>query len=113
MHDVIGNDGTVPSTFRALARLQISAYPSVTMQNGTVTAIAPQQNNTYFTTADSSGQKYLSKKVILATGMKDLLPNTPGLAAGWGKGIYCTHSFVPPDTHADFTSPLPFSKTDR
>lgn len=61
------------------------------MMNGTVSSIVPEDNNTYFTVTDADGKQYLSKKVILATGMKDLLPDTPGLSAGWGKGIYCTH----------------------
>lgn len=62
------------------------------MMNGTVSSIVSEANNTYFTTTDVDGKQYLSKKIILATGMKDLLPTTPGLAAGWGKGIYCTYS---------------------
>ena len=61
------------------------------MMNGTVSSIVPEAKNTYFTVTNADGKKYLSKKVILATGMKDLLPDTPGLSAGWGKGIYCTH----------------------
>ena len=60
--------------------------------NGTVASIVSENNNTYFTTTDADGKQYLSKKVILATGMKDLLPDTPGLAAGWGKGIYCMYN---------------------
>ncbi|MCJ1457127.1 hypothetical protein MMC28_007494 [Mycoblastus sanguinarius] len=88
IHDVIGNDGINPSAFRALARDQISVYTSVSMMNGTATSVTPEMNGTYFTTTDAAGKRYLSKKVILATGVKDLLPNTPGLAAGWGKGIY-------------------------
>ncbi|KAL9064042.1 MAG: hypothetical protein Q9161_009125 [Pseudevernia consocians] len=86
VHDVLTRDGTVPAEFRALARDQISVYPSVSMMNGTVSSIVPKNNNTYFTTTDVEGKQYLSKKVILATGMKDLLPSTPGLAAGWGSG---------------------------
>ena len=58
--------------------------------NGTVSSIVPESNKSYFTTTDMEGRQYLSKRIILATGMKDLLPDTPGLATGWGKGIYCT-----------------------
>ena len=90
-HDVLTRDGTVPSEFRALAREQISVYTSVSMMNGTVSSIVPGENNTYFTITDADGKQHLAKKVILATGMKDLLPDTPGLAAGWGKGIYCKY----------------------
>lgn len=89
IHDVIGDDGTPPNVFRALAREQISAYRSVSMKNGTVASITANGNGTYFTTEDQDGQQYLSKRIILATGMKDLLPNTPGLADIWGRGIYC------------------------
>lgn len=92
MHDVIGNDGTVPSEFRALAREQISVYSSVDMMNGTVVSIVPQSNVSNFVTTDAGGKQYLSKKIILATGMKDILPNTPGLEEAWGKGIYCKYS---------------------
>ena len=67
-------------------------YTSVSMMNGTVSSIVQENNNTYFTTTDADGKQYHSKKIILATGMKDLLPSTAGLAAGWGKGIYCTYS---------------------
>lgn len=92
VHDVLTRDGTVPTEFRALAREQISVYTSVSMMNGTVSSIVQENNNTYFTTTDADGKQYHSKKIILATGMKDLLPSTAGLAAGWGKGIYCTYS---------------------
>ena len=60
------------------------------MMNGTVSSIVLESDDSYFTTTDTEGRQYLSKKIILATGMKDLLPNTPGLATGWGKGIYCS-----------------------
>ena len=69
----------------------MAVYTSVSMINGTVTSIVPEGNNTYFTTTNMDGTRYRGKKVILATGMKDLLPDTPGLAAGWGKGIYCMY----------------------
>lgn len=30
----------------------------------------------------------MSRKVILATGIEDILPNTPGIAEAWGSGMY-------------------------
>ena len=95
MHDVIGNDGTMPAAFRALAREQISVYTSVNMTNGTVTSIVSENSGSYFTTTDALGNQYVSKKVILATGMVDLLSNTPGLDQIWGKGIYCKPATSP------------------
>lgn len=31
---------------------------------------------------------YRARKVVLATGIKDLLPDTPGIKENWGQGIY-------------------------
>lgn len=61
------------------------------MTNGTITKIKPEKNNTYFTvTGDyQSGQlSFTAKKIVLATGIKDLLPDTPGLRENWSKGIF-------------------------
>ncbi|KIV81240.1 hypothetical protein PV11_08667 [Exophiala sideris] len=86
-HDVIGSDGVTPAYFRANARQQIAEYPTITMQNGTVTSIE-QLNSTAFLVRDSSGVQYISRKVILGTGLQDILPSTPGISENWARGIY-------------------------
>lgn len=62
------------------------------MTNGTITKIQPERNNTYFTvTGNYTGGHeitYTARKVILGTGVKDMLPGTPGLQENFGKGIY-------------------------
>jgi thioredoxin reductase len=80
--------GTVPEVFRAKAREQISKYPTANMKNGTVTSISSVNNASSFITTDSSGQTYTSRKVVLATGLVDVLPDTPGLKEAWSRGIY-------------------------
>ena len=47
----------------------------------------PTENNTFEAT-DASGKKYTARKVVLGTGLRDVLPETPGVAEAWGKGIY-------------------------
>lgn len=111
MHDVIGNDGklffapgsnpsivvghrtnerhigTPPAVFRGLAREQISRYPTATMVNATVESIQPLEDGAYFSvTAD--GKNYIGRRVILGTGVQDILPSTPGISEAWGKGMY-------------------------
>ncbi|EHK20137.1 uncharacterized protein TRIVIDRAFT_58598 [Trichoderma virens Gv29-8] len=92
LHDVIGFDGVTPAYFRWLARKQILEYVTASLVNGTVTKIQPEANNSYFTvSADYAGDNKLTftaRKIILATGLRDLLPSTPGLIENWGKGIY-------------------------
>ncbi|KAI1159170.1 sulphydryl oxidase [Nemania serpens] len=99
MHDVIGTDGVSPAFFRWKARGQLAYYESVSLVNGTVTKIDVASSN-----ATSQAQKepftvhakFLSgevatvgaKAVILATGLSDILPSTPGVKQNWGKGIF-------------------------
>ena len=58
------------------------------MTNGTVTSIKPRENNTYFTVNTEGGDPITARKIILATGLHDLLPDTPGVRENWGQGIF-------------------------
>jgi thioredoxin reductase len=82
--------GTPPAAFRTLAREQISKYPTAHFTNETVESIVPWGKGDFsaFTVTDSQGKNYTSRKIVLGTGVKDVLPDTPGLKEGWGKGIF-------------------------
>ncbi|KAJ6779502.1 hypothetical protein PWT90_09149 [Aphanocladium album] len=84
--------GQAPAYYRWVARKSIGNYGTVTMTNGTITKIQPEQNNTFFTvTGTYAGDQeitYRARKVILGTGITDLIPGTPGLKENFGKGIY-------------------------
>lgn len=58
------------------------------MKNGTVTSIVSVNDGTSFITTDASGQNYTSRKIVLATGLRDVLPDTPGIKEAWSRGIY-------------------------
>ncbi|KAI1773346.1 FAD/NAD(P)-binding domain-containing protein [Hypoxylon cercidicola] len=92
MHDVIGFDGVTPAYYRWAAREQISHYDTVYGVNGTVTSIEALNNNTLFNVAtlyfDGTTGVASAKKVVLATGLRDILPSTPGIEENWGKGIF-------------------------
>jgi thioredoxin reductase len=92
MHDVPGFDGVTPAYFRWSARQQLIHYPSVELKNGTVTKVQPEKDNLLFTvtTNHRSGVDSVvqARKVVLATGLKDNVPSTPGVQENWGKGIY-------------------------
>ncbi|PHH60296.1 hypothetical protein CDD81_1886 [Ophiocordyceps australis] len=96
MHDVLGFDGVTPAYYRWAAREQIAHYETVDMKNGTVIKIEPlrqpRSNNTYFRVTDRAADGTLcvvtARKIVLATGLRDLIPATPGLRENWGKGIY-------------------------
>lgn len=92
----VATQGVTPAYFRWAARKQISHYKTVTMTNGTVTKIVPgdEQNSYFVITATSSApeqgqsQTITARKVVLATGLRDILPDTPGLRENWGQGIF-------------------------
>ncbi|KAI5927088.1 sulphydryl oxidase [Camillea tinctor] len=101
MHDVLGYDGVTPAYYRWAAREQLSHYDTVSATNGTVTKIdisdasSDPHSDTLFTvstgpTADGTGQvaTYSARKIVLATGLRDILPPTPGISENWGKGIF-------------------------
>ncbi|KAF5667811.1 sulphydryl oxidase [Fusarium heterosporum] len=93
MHDVIGFDGVQPAYYRYAARELLSYYPTVKMENATVTDIKSKSgNSTWFSVSvEYPGQpskQITARKIVLATGLKDILPSTPGIEDAWGKGIF-------------------------
>ncbi|KAG5797344.1 hypothetical protein H9Q69_003648 [Fusarium xylarioides] len=96
MHDVIGLDGVQPAYFRYEARRLLKHYETVEMMNGTVIDIKRLPGtNTRFSvsvihpgSAKTKPDEILARKIVLATGLKDILPSTPGIEENWGRGIY-------------------------
>ncbi|KAI1345566.1 hypothetical protein F5Y01DRAFT_320615 [Xylaria sp. FL0043] len=92
MHDVIGFDGVPPAYFRWVAQKQLTYYETVKTTNGTVTKIQPEAENAYFTVSmtafDGTYSSLTARKIILATGLRDIIAPTPGLLENFGKGIY-------------------------
>jgi len=91
MHDVIGSDGAKPDDFRTAARNQINKYGTAVVKNTNITeitAIKSEEGYTWFVARDSAGLPYTARRVILATGVTDLLPSTPGVLDAFGKGMY-------------------------
>ncbi|KAF5724546.1 thioredoxin reductase [Fusarium mundagurra] len=97
MHDVIGWDGVQPAYFRYEARRLLKHYKTIEMMNGTVTDIKrlPATNTHFMVSVEDTGGSvkqrpsgYTARKIVLATGLKDILPSTPGIEENWGRGIY-------------------------
>jgi Thioredoxin reductase len=41
-----------------------------------------------FNVTDDTGKSFTARKIVLGTGLRDLLPATPGLREAFGKGIF-------------------------
>jgi thioredoxin reductase len=90
-HNFITHDGRPPGEITALARAQVKKYPSVKLLRGL--AIEAKKNDTFFDVVIESGYSFRAKKLIFASGIKDLLVDIPGVAECWGKSVlhcpYC------------------------
>ena len=90
-HNFFTRDGTPPSELLSIGREQLQKYETVKIQEGEVTHIASDQQGFTVTLADGSRQS--TRKILLATGLKDTLPAIPGLQELWGTSVlhcpYC------------------------
>lgn len=90
-HNFITHDGRTPKEIHELARKDIEKYETVQFYNGEV--IKMIKNAEGFEIETSSNETFTAKKVILASGVKDMMPNIPGFAECWGISVlhcpYC------------------------
>lgn len=85
-HGFITRDGIAPRQFRSLAHQDIAKYPSVTIKPDKVTAVVPVQ--TGFHVKTSNGVLFHARKIILATGIKEVLPAVPGIHDFYGRSLF-------------------------
>ncbi|KAF2131511.1 FAD/NAD(P)-binding domain-containing protein [Dothidotthia symphoricarpi CBS 119687] len=93
MHTVASRDHYDPSEFRKTAREQIeTGYETVWFQQSTITHVTKkkigQEEYDGFEVTDSNGHTYQGRKLILATGSQDVLPDLPGFKENWPQHIY-------------------------
>jgi len=81
IHCLLGQEGTPPPELYATARAELGRYETVTLYAGHVTQITPRGNEFFVTCAD--GSTVTARKILLATGLKDLLPKLEGVEALW------------------------------
>jgi thioredoxin reductase len=88
----------------AIAREQLQVYPTVTLMPEKIVS-AEREEGGLFRLVAASGETFRVRKVILATGVKDILPEIKGIQALWGsKAIHCPycHGWEIRDTPAAF-----------
>jgi thioredoxin reductase len=89
-HGFITQDGVDPAVIAAKAREQVLNYPTITWRSAR--ADSAQKLETSSTDAGfevlAKGACDLSRRLLLATGVKDLLPAIEGLAERWGKAVF-------------------------
>jgi thioredoxin reductase len=96
VHGLLGLDGTPPPELLRRGREEVGRYGGRVV-TGEVTSAAADascaEGDPRFTIALADGRAVHARRVLVATGLRDVLPDIPGLAAHWGHGVvhcpYC------------------------
>ncbi|KAL4969537.1 thioredoxin reductase gliT [Aspergillus stella-maris] len=89
MHNVVGWDHRDPAEFRAAARAQLAArYATIAFENSTVASIRKVEDKQLFVALNEQGKQWYGRKVVLATGVRDVPLEIEGYDECWANGIY-------------------------
>lgn len=90
-HNFITQDGVPPQLIASKARIQVERYASVEFKHGLVTEVTRGDDG--FNVQVDSASVYTAKKLVFATGVRDVMPDIPGFAECWGISVlhcpYC------------------------
>ncbi|MEV6239240.1 NAD(P)/FAD-dependent oxidoreductase [Lentzea sp. NPDC051838] len=87
VHGLLGHDGIPPAELLRKGREEVIKYGGEIVR-GEVIRTEPG-----FTVTLADGRTIHARRVLVATGLRDVLPDVPGLAEQWGRGVvhcpYC------------------------
>ena len=90
-HGFLANDGRPPLEILGEARRQLRAYPTVSFIDAPAESAEAVADG--FTITTKGGERLAGSRLVIATGVRDTLPDVPGLAEEWGKRVahcpYC------------------------
>ncbi|MEK3885535.1 NAD(P)/FAD-dependent oxidoreductase [Paenibacillus sp. PL2-23] len=86
-HGFITRDGVKPAELRNLAWQDIRRYPSVQASTKQMTGVMPLPGGG-FRLQTGDGAVYQARKLLLATGLRETLPNIPGIRQFYGRSLY-------------------------
>lgn len=85
-HGFLGQDGVAPGEIARVAREQLLVYPTLTWLEGSAVSVDGARDA--FTVRTADGQTHVGRRLLLATGVVDQLPEVPGLAERWGQSVF-------------------------
>jgi thioredoxin reductase len=89
-HNFITQDGEKPSVIAEKAKIQVLKYDSVKFL--TDLAVNGKKTDNGFEIATQAGKVFSAKKLVFATGVKDIMPNITGFSECWGTSvIHCPY----------------------
>ncbi|MFF0270589.1 NAD(P)/FAD-dependent oxidoreductase [Kribbella sp. NPDC004536] len=90
VHNFLTRDGVPPAELYAIGRKEMQGYGGEFV-DGTVTTARRGDDGGF--TVEADGTAYRSRRLLITTGLTDVLPDVSGLAERWGKDVvhcpYC------------------------
>jgi thioredoxin reductase len=86
VHGYLTRDGTDPDEFLRLARQELERYPTVEFHRGEV--VEARRTSGGFSVVCAGGLRLSARKLLLATGVVDEIPEIEGLQELYGKSIH-------------------------
>jgi thioredoxin reductase len=96
IHEYIGFEGMTPDEYHERGANEIKIYGGEIRKERVLT-IEKLSNGDFLIKSDNS--QVVSKALILATGLVDVLPDIKGLKEGWGKDIHVCPCFTGYELH--------------
>ena len=91
IHNYLGREGTPPGELLAAGRTEVAGYGGEIV-TGTVTS-ADKTGDGDFRVALADGRTVGARRLLVTTGLVDVLPDIPGVAERWGRDVlhcpYC------------------------
>jgi len=91
VHNYLGREGTPPGELLAIGRAELAGYGGEVV-SGVVTAARRDGDAGFCVTLDG-GREVSARRLLIATGLVDELPDLPGVAERWGRDVlhcpYC------------------------
>jgi thioredoxin reductase len=93
MHGVLGRDGWSPLELLEHGRAEVERYGGVVRSGEVATAeLNVDSDEPRFTVTLGTGERHVARRLLVATGLRDELPEIPGLADQWGTGaVVCPY----------------------
>ncbi|MBA3444684.1 MAG: NAD(P)/FAD-dependent oxidoreductase [Gemmatimonadales bacterium] len=86
LHGYLTRDGIDPTGFLGLARDEVQRYPSVEFLQAEV--VDARRTSTGFAITCAGGLQFTTRKLLLATGVVDEIPDIDGLMELYGKSVH-------------------------
>ncbi|MEV8351251.1 NAD(P)/FAD-dependent oxidoreductase [Streptomyces niveus] len=96
VHGLLGQEGVPPAELLRRGREEVRGYGGEVVPGEVVSAVPATpsaEGDPRFTVTLADGSALRARRLLVATGLRDVLPDVPGLARHWGHGVvhcpYC------------------------